>query len=408
MRIGFYSKCLFMNKGGNERITSVLANYFANTGNKVFLYHGEKTQDSPVYELDQRIMTCELPLDVSKIEKTREIFLQNDIDVFCAMSSNNDRLFFLKLLRNTNTPLVFSEHMDPSCAVKFFTTQKCRDFCFQYADALHFLCHDFAHTISEEQQKKAFVIPNSAFWDGVESLSREKDAPYIILTTARLQEFHKRTSFLIKAFRLLHARYPDWKCVICGDGSDRQSYEKMIAAYGLQERIILTGNVSDVQSYYKTASLFCLPSAFEGLPCSMIEAQCYGIPCVGFASCAGVNEIIRHGENGLLADSFTPESLAACLDRLMGDRELRQRMRCRSLELSHRYDKESVLAQWRTLLEHAASKKGHTALDAAPAVAFPTDEKDLKPSAPLIMQQLRTSLKLAREVAMLDNKEARS
>lgn len=404
MRVGIYAKLVFMDTGGIARVACMLANYLADIGDEVILYHGKKNRKVPVYSLNKRIITHELNFN-SSLEKVRGEISNKELDVICVMSSDVERLYFIQLLHGLNIPLVFSEHMDPSCVIEYYLAPKSREFCFKYADALHFLCHNFVKNLPGEFKEKTFVIPNSPFWDSVECIPyEERNASRIILTMARLQEFHKRTSILIKAFRLLQIRYPDWKCVICGDGTDRLSYAKMVTAYGLQEKVILTGAVSNVRSYYKTASLFCLPSAFEGLPCAMIEAQCYGIPSVGFASCAGVNEIIQHGENGLLADSLTPESLAACLDRLMGNGELRQRMRRRSLELSHRYDKESVLAQWRTLLEYAAAKKGHTALDAAPAVVFPADEKELKPRAPLIAQQLRASLKLAQEVAELSSR----
>lgn len=404
MRIGLYTRSMFMFKGGSERATSTLANYFVDTGHEVILYHGEKIRETPVYTIDPRIITSELSFQPTMFEKEKELFLKHNLDVLCVISINYDYFHLLKLLEGTNTPLIFSERTNPFFATKYFTTQKCREFCFQYADALHFLCHGFVKTISKDLQKKAFVIPNAPSWDDIEYTPNEiKDTSHTLLTMARLQEFPKQISLLIKAFRLLQPRYPDWKCIICGDGSDRQSYQKMIDFYGLQGSVILSGAINDVQRYYKNAGLFCLPSAFEGLPCAMVEAQCYGVPCVGFAQCTGVNEIIRHGENGLLADDFSPESLAGCLDRLMGDSVLRQRMRQRSLELALRYDKGSVLAQWRSLLEYVATKKGHTALDTALGLVFPTEANDLKPRTPLMAQQFRVSHRLAQEVAKLDS-----
>ena len=69
----------------------------------------------------------------------------------------------------------------------------------------------------------------------------------------------------------------------------------------------------------------CLPSYGEGLPKALIEAAATGRPIVA-TDVAGCREIVRDGENGVLVPVRDPGPLAAALDRLIADGELRARM----------------------------------------------------------------------------------
>lgn len=127
--------------------------------------------------------------------------------------------------------------------------------------------------------------------------------------------------------------------------------------------MVLTGNIEDIASEYAAADVFVFPSRYEGFGIALAEAQFFGIPGIGFAACNGVNEIIVHGETGLLAPEMTVESLTEQLRLLMSDEGLRQRMGARAQELSVRYHKEHVLDMWESMLQDAANKKAPLAMD---------------------------------------------
>lgn len=77
--------------------------------------------------------------------------------------------------------------------------------------------------------------------------------------------------------------------------------EKAVRASHMQERIPLYGETGTPQAQYADADLFCTPSRVEGFGLTAIEAISCGLPVVGFAECSGINELVRHGETGLLA-----------------------------------------------------------------------------------------------------------
>lgn len=136
----------------------------------------------------------------------------------------------------------------------------------------------------------------------------------------------------------------------------------LIEELGLTEQVSMPGRIEDVEPLYRAADIFCIPSRFEGHPLVLLEANAHEVPGVGFAHCSGVNDIIVHGENGLLAPKMTPESLAGTLAELMADPERVRAMGKRAREMMDRYDPDTVFDRMEALLEKAADCRGFTAM----------------------------------------------
>jgi glycosyltransferase involved in cell wall biosynthesis len=119
---------------------------------------------------------------------------------------------------------------------------------------------------------------------------------------------------------------------------------------GLGERLRLLGYRTDVAAILAAADIFVLPSHFEGLPMSVIEAMLTGLPVVA-TNIRGPREQIVPEVTGLLVPPATVDPLAEALCRLVADPEMRAAMgaagRARALEL---YDEAKVLARTMELL----------------------------------------------------------
>jgi glycosyltransferase involved in cell wall biosynthesis len=76
-----------------------------------------------------------------------------------------------------------------------------------------------------------------------------------------------------------------------------------------------------------------------------------GVPCVSFDCAPGVREIIRDGEDGLLAPTGNTTALARQLGRLMDDQELRDTMARKAREAIVRYSPEQVTVRWEQLFD---------------------------------------------------------
>ena len=123
-----------------------------------------------------------------------------------------------------------------------------------------------------------------------------------------------------------------------------------LAAAAASGRVRLLGYRTDIPALLAAADIFTLPSHFEGLPMSVIEAMLTGLPVVA-TDIRGPREQVVDGVTGLLVPPAAATPLAAALNRLVADAELRAAMgqagRTRALA---RYDEAAVIERTLDLL----------------------------------------------------------
>ncbi len=139
-----------------------------------------------------------------------------------------------------------------------------------------------------KQYKDAKVIRNAIeiekylFSPEVRNHMRKKNnigGKFIVGHVGRLC-YQKNTLFLLDIYNEIHKKYPDSRLVIIGDGEDRNMVKKRILELALEEYVIMTGAVNNVNEWMQAMDIFLLPSRFEGLPVVAIEAQAAGLPCI--------------------------------------------------------------------------------------------------------------------------------
>ena len=108
------------------------------------------------------------------------------------------------------------------------------------------------------------------------------------------------------------------RCAILGDGPERPRLEALIRRHHLEGSVWLLGEKSDIPSWLSAFDLYCLPSLWEGLPNSLLEAMALGLPVVA-SGVDGVPEALTSGKDGLLVPPAKPAALAAALKTLGGD-----------------------------------------------------------------------------------------
>lgn len=90
----------------------------------------------------------------------------------------------------------------------------------------------------------------------------------------------KNQEFLIDVFSMLQSDLPQCRLLLVGDGHLRGNYEKRVRDAGLEEKVIFTGAVDNVEEYLCAMDLFLLPSRKEGLGIVAVEAQASGLDCI--------------------------------------------------------------------------------------------------------------------------------
>lgn len=90
----------------------------------------------------------------------------------------------------------------------------------------------------------------------------------------------KNQQFLISLMPEIIKRRPDVILILVGDGELKEQLTEYCKKLGIMDRVIMTGNVSNVADYLSAMDVFAFPSLYEGMPLSIIEVQCNGLPCV--------------------------------------------------------------------------------------------------------------------------------
>ena len=161
---------------------------------------------------------------------------------------------------------------------------------------------------ARERERARLGIPDEAFTVG---------------WLGRMTEI-KRVDDLLRAFAVLHARDPQARLLLAGDGPLRPSLEGLARELGLGEAAHFLGMRREVAELFAAVDTVALTSANEGTPVTLIEALAAGRPAVS-TDVGGVRDVVSDGETGLLVPAGDIGALADALDRLDRDPELRRR-----------------------------------------------------------------------------------
>jgi glycosyltransferase involved in cell wall biosynthesis len=151
------------------------------------------------------------------------------------------------------------------------------------------------------------------------ALTRGAERP-IVLTPARLHP-QKGHDVLLDAIRGV----PEATFVLAGDGPLRGPLEARARALGIADRVVFLGERDDVPDLLAAADLFVLPSLWEGLPLSLLEAMAAEKPVIATAI-GGTDEAVSDGRTGLLVPPSDPVALAEAIRRLLRDPDLARQL----------------------------------------------------------------------------------
>jgi glycosyltransferase involved in cell wall biosynthesis len=118
------------------------------------------------------------------------------------------------------------------------------------------------------------------------------------------------------------------------------------------------GMRDDIDQLYRALDLFVLPSHREGFPRAAMEAAAMGLPVIA-TNIRGCREVVEHGSNGLLVPVRSPEALAAAIQMLGDDPNLRRAMgKAGYRRARHQFDERAVVATVLGTYARVARRKG--------------------------------------------------
>ncbi len=355
--------------GGAERVTANLANYWVAKGWKITIVTlAAAAQDA--YPLDPSITRVSLSMagaskniidgalqNFNRVLALRQALRDIRPDVAVAMMDASCVILALAARGLTGIVPLGSIRVHPPCQSTKAIWKRLQSVAYGQLSALVALTPESASWLAANTNAHRIeVIPNPIQWPL--PASGPKLAPdaickpgrKVLLAAGRLAP-QKGFDLLIDVFANLSERHPDWDLAIVGEGPERQRLELEISARGLAPRILLPGWAGNVADWYGRAHLYVMSSRFEGFPNTLAEAMAHGLPAVSFDCDTGPNDIVRNGRDGFLAPKEDVPALAAALDRLMGDADLRQSFGCAAKAVRDRYSLQRVAEMWESVLQ---------------------------------------------------------
>lgn len=302
--------------GGTERVTTVIANEFANSGEQVHilsLHGGEK----PFFEQSSHIVNaCLFEHKISMkthffetISKIRKYLIKNQIDILIVVDSISC-VFTVPACIGLDVKHICWEHFNLKVNLGSRFRNLGRWLAARWCDQIVTLTErDKSFWVEKHRniEKKMIVIPNPSPFHEVNHVPSLESK--MALAVGRL-DYIKGFDLLLEAWAIFCKQNQDWTLSIVGGGAEELRLKQIACDLGISSRVIFLGQQKNVDQFYRQASIYCLSSRNEGFPMVLLEAQSYGLPIVAFDCDTGPSEIVKHGFNGYLVPVFNTVELS--------------------------------------------------------------------------------------------------
>ena len=343
--------------GGVVRVISNWSNYFVKKGFDVETVSVKR--GTPYFNLD------------SRVKFTIENFKFKNI--LLNIPYNTYKLYkFLKTRRDSNVIINKSLYIEPIWILRKFGLFKdinfiyfahggssdFRDFylsrplvrhrlkmIFEVFDKVICLYDDEKNYPKQVKKEKLYFIPNPLPFEPSNVTFEEKEN--IVLSLGRITK-EKGIDTLIKAWAKIESKFPDWKLQIVGDGKDKEEFIKLAKELNLKNIEFLPAT-TDVKPFYEKAKIFVIPSLFEGMPMTILEAMACKC-CVVSSNTAGGKKLIKHSEIGLLFKIGNEKELFIHIEELINNEQKREEISLNSYKYVQQYKIENIANKWEKIL----------------------------------------------------------
>jgi len=378
--------------GGAERVMAGLASRLAERKHTVTLI---TLDDGAVerHQVNKQVVRHRLDLMIESRNLAAKFFnTRNRVNAIRAAIQKHapdvvlsfcDRTNILVLMaaRTLDTPVVISERSDPAQQHLGTIWEYLRTHAYRSAASMIALTDASAAHLGERFGREVSVIPSAVEAPPIQSDRQAAGRNCRILGIGRLEN-EKGFDRLINAFATLAPANPDWSLRILGEGSARASLEGQIRELGLSARVSLPGWVRPVWDELAAATIFALPSRYEGFPSALLEAMACGVPSVAVDCPSGPRAVINRAvinravinravinravidvdescddPCGLLVPNDTA-ALSTGILRLINDATLREQIGVAGKRVVDRFDWKTMVDAYEQVLASAADKTG--------------------------------------------------
>ncbi len=348
--------------GGAERVMSLIASYWAESGHEITLITLDSAA-SDFYDVHPGVRRVALDLltrrgkdgwartNRRRIAALRRELRRTQFDVVISFMEAVNLLTLIAAI-GSKTPVIVSERTDPGQFRIPHVQHRLRPILYRRAHGLVVQTEGvrrWADRIVDPSIVRVIPNPVRRPQSGSERTPPQLPEGPFVLGVGRLT-VEKGFDLLVEAFARCVAHQPEWSLVIVGEGDEQNRLEQLAMRLGVSEQVRLVGRVRHPASVFEAASLFVLPSRFEGFPNALLEAMACGLTVISADCDSGPREIVRDGVDGVLVRSGEVDALVDAMERLMSTPALRARLASRATEVLERFSLERVMREWESLV----------------------------------------------------------
>ncbi len=364
-RIVFHLNCL--ERGGAERVVSVLAGQFVQWGYEVYI--ATEWQGEDEYTIDSRISRVHVGLSkkqekygrigkfVARIFNLRRFLKQTKPDIVVAFARKANYRALTATI-GMKMPVLISIRINPIGYYDFLSDKIQIPILFRRAAGCVFQTaeqRDFFPDYITEKSKIILNPINPKFLGNPIPEKREK----AVVHSGRMVDF-KNQLMLIEAFCKVHEKHPDYVLKIFGpdafDGT-KEKLEALIRERQAKDYVFLMGASEHLEKDMINGAMAAFSSDYEGMPNAMLEAMALGLPVVA-TDCppGGPAMVITPEKNGLLVPVGDADAMADAMNRLLEEPEFAKELGRQAAKIGKEAGVEIIAGKWKQYMEEICAE----------------------------------------------------
>lgn len=318
-----------LGSGGAERTTIYLSDNFSKSGHDVEIVN---ISDHVFYEIPSFVKYNSLKVSskcsniferfsniVKRYSRVNKAINEANPNVVVSLLPETAK-YILRLHKRKSFVLITSERNNPELDGNMELKRKI----FHHCDGIVFQTERAKTWYPKEISEKGVVIHNAVGNELVYKVGAIEQRRKLVSAAGRLVK-QKDYPTLLKAFKLVLEKYPDYILDIYGDGPDANDLKLLASELEMSSNVNFMGVHKDAILQIADSACYVMSSIHEGMPNALMEAMAVGLPCVSTDCPNGPAELILNEVNGLLVPVGDENRLAKAIIRMIEDKDFAEK-----------------------------------------------------------------------------------